>query len=177
MFSWYDVIYYRDTRIGGLPLPSESLGRCLGPVDHAGNAMRQWVLNNNGKVVSYQTLRRLTKVEITNPIEIERRDSFDRRFKSLLGTSIDPPPSEILEVTPYYEDDNNPPHEMLEADYFKDYDKYLNAEVLLPQDGEHLQAARVLKRPLDSAGNSKGTNNVNPMLDIRIYDVISPMEL
>jgi len=48
----------------------------------------------------------------------------------------------------------NPPHEIPETDSFKDYDKYLNSEVLLPQDGEHSQAARVLKKSLDSAGNS-----------------------
>ena len=59
---------------------------------------------------------------------------------------------------------------MPEADSFKDYNKYLNAEVLLPQDGEHLQAARVLKRSLDSAENLKGENHSNPMLDTRIYD-------
>jgi len=43
---------------------------------------------------------------------------------------------------------------MPEVDSFKDYDKYINAEVLLPQDGEHLQAARVIEKSLDSAGNS-----------------------
>ena len=63
---------------------------------------------------------------------------------------------------------------MPEADSFKDYNKYLNAEVLLPQDGEHLQAARVLKRSLDSAENLKGENHSNPMLDTRIYDVLFP---
>ena len=61
---------------------------------------------------------------------------------------------------------------MLEADYFKDHDKFLKAEVLLSQDEEHLQAARALKRSLDSAGNSKGKSSSNPMLDTRNYDVI-----
>ena len=174
LFSWYDWVYYRDTRVGGFPLPSESLGRCLGPADHAGNAMSQWVLNNNGKILPYQTLRRLTKAEIANPYELEKRDTFDTRIKSLLGTSIEPPPSETPELTPYYEDSETPPHEMPEADLFKDYDRYLNAEVLLPQDGEHLQAARVVKQSLDSAGNNKGESHNNPMLDTRIYDVMFP---
>ena len=77
-------------------------------------------------------------------------------------------------MAPYYEDDNNHPHEMPDADSFKNYDNYSNAEVLLPQDGEHLQATRVLKRSLDSVGNSKGTININPLLDTRIYNVIFP---
>ena len=46
--------------------------------------------------------------------------------------------------------------------------------MLLPQDGEHLQAARVLKQSLDSTGNSKGGSHHNSMLDTRIYDVIFP---
>ena len=127
LFGWYDWVYYIDTRVGGFPLSSQSLGRCLGPVDHAGNAMSQWVLNNNGKVLPYQTLRRLTKAEIANPYELEKRDSFDKGIKSLLGISIEPLSSETPEVTPYYEDSTNPPHDMTEADSFKDYDKYLNA--------------------------------------------------
>ena len=56
--------------------------------------------------------------EIANPVEAERRDSFDKRIKSLLGTSIKPPPPETTEVTSYYEDNKNPPHEMPEADSF-----------------------------------------------------------
>ena len=87
-------------------------------------------------------------------MEVEKRASFDKRIKSLLGTSIEPPPLETPELTPYYEDSESPPREMPETDIFKDYDKYLNAEMLLPQDGEDLQAARVLKKSLDSAGNS-----------------------
>ena len=174
LFSCYDWVYYRDTRVGGFPLPSESLGRCLGLADHDGNVMSQWVLRNNGKVLPYQTLRRLTKAELANPEEVEKRGSFDKRIKSLLETSIEPPPSETHEVTPYYKDSINPPHEMPEADSFKDYDKYLNAEVLLSQDGEHLEAVRVLKQSLDSAGNSKEDSHHNPMLDTRIYDVIFP---
>ena len=102
-------------------------------------------------------------------MEVEKRDSFDKRIKSLLGTSIKPPPPETTEVTSYYEDNKNPPHKMPEADSFKDYDKYVNAEVLLTQDREHLQAARVLKRSLDSAGSSKGKSHSNPMLDTSGY--------
>ena len=94
--------------------------------------MSQWVLNNIGNVLPYQTLRRLTKAAIANPYELDKRDTFDTRIKSLLGISIEPPPSETPKLTPYYEDSETPPHEMPEADSFKDYDRYLNAEVLLP---------------------------------------------
>ena len=39
LFSWYGWVYYRDTIVGGFPLPSESFERCLEPADHTGNAM------------------------------------------------------------------------------------------------------------------------------------------
>ena len=92
--------------------------------------MSQWVLNNNGKVLPYQTFQQLAKAEIANHMEVERRDYFDKRIKSLLVTSINLPPSETLEMTPYYEDDNNPPRQMSDANSFKEYDKYHSTEVL-----------------------------------------------
>ena len=146
LFKWYDWVYYKDIRVCRFPLLSESLGRYLDPVDHAGNAMSQWVLNNNGKLLSYQTLRRLVKAEYATPVEVERHESFDKRIFSLLGVCIEPSPSETLEVTLYYEHDENIPHEIPEADSFEDYDKYLSAEVFQPHDGEHLQATRIVKR-------------------------------
>ena len=134
--------------------------------------MSQWVLNNNGKVLPYQTLGRITKPKISDYVEVKKRAYFDKRITSLLETLIEPPTLETPEVTLYYEDEENSSHEMLEADSFKDHDNFLNAEVLLSQDEEHLQAARALKRSLDSAGNSKGNSYSNPMLDTRNYDVI-----
>ena len=74
-------------------------------------------------------------MEIANSVKAKKRDYFDKCIKSLLGTSIEPSQSETPEVTPYYENNMNPPHEMPKSDSFKDYDKYLDAEVLLPQDG------------------------------------------
>ena len=109
-FSCYDWVYYRDIRVGGFSFPSESLGRYLRPADHTGNSMSQWVLKNNGKVLPYQTLPSLTKAELSNPAKIEKRDSLDKCIKSLLGTSIEPPPSKTPKTTPYYEDDKNPPN-------------------------------------------------------------------
>ena len=37
-----------------------------------------------------------------------------------------------------------------------------------------MQATKVLKKSLDSAGNSKGDSHNYPMLDTKIYDVIFP---
>jgi len=61
-------------------------------------------------------------------------ETFDKRICSLLGISIEPPPSETLEITPYYEDEETAPHEVPKANSFQEYDTYLSAEVLLYQN-------------------------------------------
>ena len=50
-FGWYEWIYFRENS-ASFPFQKERLGRCLGPAWNEGNAMSQWVLKDNGKVVS-----------------------------------------------------------------------------------------------------------------------------
>jgi hypothetical protein len=40
-------------------------------VSKEGNAMAQWILKENGKVVPHCTLRRLTPAELSSSIEVE----------------------------------------------------------------------------------------------------------
>ncbi len=54
-FGWYEWVYYRD-QSASFPFPKECLGRCLGPVKNEGNAMAQWILNENGQVVVRHSL-------------------------------------------------------------------------------------------------------------------------
>ena len=55
-----------------------------------------------------------------------------------------------------------------------DLDLYLNAEVLLPQDGEYMQMATVIGRATDSDGVPVGSYDSNPILNTRLYDVMFP---
>ena len=57
---------------------------------------------------------------------------------------------------------------------FDDYDSFIQTEVLLPQQGEHMQAARVLRRSKDNKGNLIGSFHENPILNTRVYDVLFP---
>ena len=50
----------------------------------------------------------------------------------------------------------------------------INAEVMLPHNGEHMQAARVVGRSKLSDGTFTGTYNENPILDTRVFDVQFP---
>ena len=57
-----------------------------------------------------------------------------------------------------------------EVDEIEDYDQFLNMEVLLPQNGEHLRAAKVL----GVSEQSKGRYDLNPVENSQIYDVMFP---
>ena len=71
-----------------------------------------------------------------------------------------------------YEDEDR--DDLFETDDIPDLDRYLTAEVLLPQNGSHMQAARVVSRAKDDDGKIIGKYNVNPILDTRVYDVMFP---
>ena len=63
---------------------------------------------------------------------------------------------------------------MPDVDTIPDLDQYLNAEVLLPKDGKHMQAAQVIGRSTDGNGNPIGQYDANPIMNSRVYDVMSP---
>ena len=66
------------------------------------------------------------------------------------------------------EDDKGKAHEIPEADGFPDVHEYLNAEVVLPKNGEQMQAARVIGRASNSDGNPVGTYDKNHILNTRV---------
>ena len=168
-FGWYEWVYYRDPG-QTYPMASERLGRCLGPAEHAGTAMSQWVLNEKGNVLPQQTLRHLTKQEMISNTELTKRTTFDETIKSRLGDSLNPPPTPLD-----LDGENFKPEEeyhIPDTDDFPEYDKYMNAEVILPRDGERFQSARVVRRATEPDGSAIGTSNNNPILDTRIYEVM-----
>ena len=63
---------------------------------------------------------------------------------------------------------------MPEADSFLDYDKYINSEVLLPKDGEHMMSAKVIQCHTDDNGKALGKYSTNPILDTQVYHVMFP---
>ena len=66
-------------------------------------------------------------------------------------------------------------NELPEADDIpNNYNLYIDAEVLLPHDGEHLQATRVIGRAKDKEGKVFGTYHQNPMLNTSVYEVMFP---
>jgi hypothetical protein len=76
-FGWYKWVHYRD-QLASFPFPKECLGRCLGLAKNEGNAMAQWILNENGRVVVRRFIRQLTPhgLSPSNEPEVAKREAF-----------------------------------------------------------------------------------------------------
>jgi hypothetical protein len=182
-FKWYDWCYFREQG-ESFPKQRDVLARVLGPSKDSGNAMAQWVLKSNGRVVARRTCRPLTNEEWHSEVEKRKRNIFDEVIKHKLGTSIKLPAKypqpEEYEV---YEDDIETVREMPEADELSPqgggdssenlYDLLVSAEVMLPDGGE-MKPARVKNRARDQDGNPVGAYNSQPFLNTAVYDVEFP---
>jgi hypothetical protein len=87
-FGWYKWVYYRD-QSASFPFPKECLGWCLGLAKNEGNAMAQWILNENGRVVVRRSIRWLTPHELSpsNEPEVAKREAFTISIRAILGDS------------------------------------------------------------------------------------------
>ena len=65
-------------------------------------------------------------------------------------------------------------YSMPEAEDISKYNVYIDVEVMLPKDCEHMQAARVIGQSRDKEGKTNGTFNQNPILNTKVYDVMFP---
>ena len=175
-FQWYEWVYFRD-HASSFPYAKERLGRYLGPTEHAGTMMSKWIMNDNGTVLPYQTLRPLTPSEMNSPMETTKRNAFDKAIRLRHGDSIkNVKHDEVPPLDDLYEDDveNGKDSEMPEASDFDDYDAYINAEVLLPRNGDHMQSAKIIRKSKDADGKSIGKYHDLPYLNSQVYDVEFP---
>ena len=190
-FGWYEWVYYRD-QSASFPFPKECLGRCLGPAKNEGNAMAQWILNENGRVVVRRSIRRLTPHELSpsNEPEVAKREAFTISIRAILGDSMSAPvnpmsddPCDDWDLEMYEDDVDGGAPSIPEADFVDAAgkpvlqqsftDTLINAEVLLPHD-ESTALATVLRRTVDENGRMIGTYNDNPLLNTMVYDCVFP---
>ena len=188
-FEWYSWCYFREESNVQFPFQKEQLGRVLGPLRNEGNAMTQAILRINGRVVPRRTVRPLTISEIHSPVEIKKREEFDKSITKLLGNCKEPLPSgtkldqdsmPTLDDFMCEEDGNTslPPSLLDDPVDFTGkavYDQpptdaLINMEILLPQ-GEEFQRATVKRRATDHEGKLVGEFNENPLLNTTVYDV------
>ncbi len=190
-YAWYEWVYYRDAKTS-FPYQKEWLGRCLGLAKNEGNAMAQWILKENGKVVPHFTLRRLTPAELSpsNKVETEKRSLFNVAICGVLGDSIKIPKNVPLDnnaskvfdalwdLDPYKDDDEVLPF-IPDAD-LKDAagkpfevcsvaNALINTEVMLPI-GDSMAIAKVVRCGVDNEERLVGTFNDDPLLNTLLYD-------
>ena len=200
-FKWWEIVKYK---LEGekYPFSSRFLGRCLGPSDF-GSELCYNVLSEKGKVIPVSTLRSLTKAELNSPVLKERVSVFDSFVKERFGDPYSSPKTPLksyvdadyaVDVEDEKKVDFNDAYisvpidtfgdhfyekssyksNIPEVDEFENYENYLNAEVLLPQNGAHMRAAKVIGRAKDIDGMSLGDYDSNPYLDTRVYNVMFP---
>ncbi len=190
-YAWYKWVYYCEATTS-FPYQKEQLGRCLGPAKNEGNAMAQWILKENAKVVPRRTLRRLTPAELSpsNKVEMEKQSLFNLAIRGVLGDSV-----KIPKVLPLDNDatkafdalwDLNPHEDDVKALPFipdadlKDaagkpfevqsvVDALINAEVMLP-NGNSMAIAKVLCCVVDDDGCLFGTFDENLLLNTLLYE-------
>ena len=71
-------------------------------------------------------------------------------------------------------EDGDGPSTVPEVDNIKDYDFYMESEVMLPIDGDRQQSARVVGFIRNNEVQTIGELNHNPILNTKIYDVMFP---
>ena len=175
-FGWYEWVVYRlEGEI--FPHQSRKLGRTLGPARNAGNALSHWVLTINGKVMPVQTLRHLTEAELGSESMKKRMSHYDQCIKKSLGDSNMSPP-ENTEESPVSDElyegwyDEETEYNLLDDDVHEDYNGLLQAEVMLPKNGEKMEVARVIRKVKDTSGMTVGSYHPNLILDTQIYEVM-----
>jgi hypothetical protein len=190
-YAWYKWVYYRDAKTS-FPYQKEWLGRCLGPAKNKGNAMAQWILKENGKVMPCCTLCHLTPAELSpsNEVKTEKGSLLNVTIRGVLGDSGKIPKNVPLDnnttkafdalwdLDPYKDDDEvlpfTPDADLKDAagkpfEVCSVADALINIEVMLP-NGNSMAIAKVVRHGVDDEGHLVGTFSNNPLLNTLLYD-------
>ena len=119
-----------------------------------------------------QTSQQLTPAEINSAVKYEKRKQFNLIIIAKFGDSLQHPLPISEEMSKY--NDIKEPSNIPETDDLADYDLYIDSEVLLPQNGERMRAARVVNRTKNQDGKVIWEHKPNTILNMRIYDVMFP---
>ena len=188
--DWYDWVWFNDPRDPDI----QRLGRWLGPAHSANQGMAYHVLTNAGQVVTRSTVISLDKDELTNETNKQRMTNFTSEMEKVIGNyshstsklidyKNDDPYDDIFtddEFTDdefqYLEANNLPSHDDFLAAPENDHpsvnstDKLLGMRLKLPHKGEMLEGC-ITGRKRNSDGLLIGTENSNPILDTRKYNI------
>jgi hypothetical protein len=187
-FSFYDWVWFKENAGVG----DNSCGRWLGVSHRVGNLMSNWVLTDNGRVISRTTVQRITNLELGTTEVKERCKRYNERIAELLNDAnhiiqgdgerqlqdwddctLDSDEDFANEFNNVVSDSQIPEaDETFTPDVFDD--TYLQKEIAVARGAgteEDVEYGKVTKRLRDAEGRPIGTAHDNPLLDTREYEV------
>jgi hypothetical protein len=172
-FDWYQLLWYHDPE----SFPADN--RKIGMAQDVGAPLTSWILPASCRPIARSTVSPLTDEELRTPDVQEEIKQLDLAIDEKIGNKrpasevekefdkLHPEiPEDIFLPDREEEGDINNDASIPEADNYisESDDKYLTAEVLLPNGGE-LVRAKVKSRKRDADGLPVGKSNNNPILD------------
>lgn len=180
-FEWYEYVWWLDATD---KLQNKKLGHYLGPSLSSGDVMCSKILTSKGTVRVHSSVFPMTVEDRNSDVVKQKITEYEAELSAKLRerTAGLEPIIEQVEVdedfeTPeydvYHDESGQKEHEMPEADDidFEAFDKYISANVMLPDSDGVLQRATVKRRKRDEDGNLIGHSHRNPILDTGLYDV------
>ena len=185
-FEFYDLVWYWDDREDE---SKASVGRWLGVSHHIGSALCYYVLTDKGEVISRTTVQHIPRDEFVKPevqatvkdyhvslnqflgqdqyVYEEENDAFIRDdVQADVGTGFTSEELGMMSVAMDVDNFIRTDDAESEADT---YDKYIGAEVVLPNAADEKLMARVRKK-IRSDDRNDG-KKYNPILDASVYEV------
>ena len=180
-FEWYEYIWWLDATD---KLQNKKLGHYLGPSLSSGDVMCSKILTSKATVRVHSSVFPLSVEDRNSEVVKEKIGQYEAELSEKLRDRVAglEPIIEQVEIdedfdTPsydvYHDESGNKEHEMPEADDmdFEAFDKYISANVTLPDSDGVLQHATVRRRKRDEEGNLIGHSHRNPILDTTLYEV------
>jgi hypothetical protein len=195
-FKWYDWIWFHEPTNPD----KQEIGRWLGPAHNVGQGLAYYVLSNTGKVRMRSTVSAITDNEKDNTETHRMMEHYTKSMESTIGnfsnstqsnyTDCDDDPYESMFENDHLDDEDVEPQETdeygnivlrpeldnmdSEAPIMEEHDTMIGARIPLPHNNGDMQEAQVKNRKRNHDGTLVGTQNDNPLLDTRVYEVEFP---
>jgi len=188
-FEFYDLVVYWDDRDNE---SRQSIGRWLGPSHHIGSALCYYILTEKATVLSRTSVQHITKEEFQT-LEMQERvaayhETLNKHIDATSEYANEGDGDDFVrddETVPIGYDDNKNYFGLQEAPDIDDvidsenertesdsYDKYIGAEIVLPNSADQSLMAKVKRKLMSNDQND--SNYYNPLRDHSKYEVVFP---
>ena len=183
LFSWFDWVWFHQPTSS----QKQQLGRFCGVAHDIGQGLCFYLLTEKGDIIVRSTVVPLSGDDNESRDISHCKDIFTKNIDSTIGNYMNSvvKGEDINESDPYSDiiiddDDGNIEHqEDFKPDiddinndlpYVENDDKYIGQHLALPK-GDKMMSAEVVCHKRNFDGTLVGTENKNPILDSRVYEV------